>query len=76
MTNHENKENSDIHTEHNPNVNANTVVPKNPTPMPISTKTQNQINTSVINQNIPPQFCLPAMYFPNSNVTINYNFKQ
>ena len=31
-----------------------------------------QINTQVINQNMPPNF--PTMYFPNSNVTINYNF--
>ena len=33
-----------------------------------------QINTQVINQNVPPQYCIPAMYFPNSNVTINCNF--
>ena len=30
-------------------------------------------NTQVINQNIPR---LPAMYFPHSNVTINYNFNK
>ena len=35
---------------------------------------QNQINTQVINQNVPPQFHVPQMYFPQSNVTINYNF--
>ena len=35
-----------------------------------------QINTQVINQNMLPQFRMPAMYFPNSNVTINYNFSK
>ena len=36
-----------------------------------------QINTQVINNNssgLPPNFRIPPMYFPHSNVTINYNF--
>ena len=35
-------------------------------------------NTQVINQTIPnfPRLPMPAMYFPNSNVTINYNFNK
>ena len=38
---------------------------------------QNQYNTQVINQNIPFNMPhVPAMYFPNSNVTINYNFNK
>ena len=37
-----------------------------------------QINKQVINQQVPPQhpFHMPSMYFPNSNVTINYNFSK
>ena len=33
-------------------------------------------NTQVINQTMPNMPKLPAMYFPNSNVTINYNFNK
>ena len=33
-----------------------------------------QFNTQVFNQNVPASFRFPGMYFPNSNVTINYNF--
>ena len=41
------------------------------------TQNNQQFNTQVINQNIPFGFPhLPAMYFPNSNVTINYNFSK
>ena len=33
-----------------------------------------QQNQQINNQfNMPPQFCFPGMFFPNSNVTINYN---
>ena len=47
--------------------------PMNPAPAPfnhVSTTTANVCNISQA-QNIP---FLPRMYFPNSNVTINYNF--
>lgn len=53
----------------------NLLPPANPTPKQMSTP--NQMANATMNiqnvQNNPGKF-MPAMYFPNSNVTINYNF--
>ena len=43
----------------------------------VSTMANQQFNTQVINQNAPMRVPrMPVMYFPNSNVTINYNFNK
>ena len=60
----------------NENKNSNVMVPvtsASSTVGPQSVPSQ-QINTQVntINQHQMPR--IPAMYFPNNNVTINYNF--
>ena len=39
--------------------------------IPLQAKNQNQINTQNVTNKYP---ILPQMYFPNSSVTINYNF--
>ena len=58
------------------NNNSTIVTPKSNVQVPVTQNNQ-QFNTQVINQNIPFGFpCVPAMYFPNSNVTINYNFSK
>ena len=65
------------------NINSpDAIVPKMPQNMvplaPTTTSANPQINTQVINHNVPTKNVnfprLPPMYFPNSNVTINYNF--
>ena len=65
------KENPNNNTD-NSNNNNNQIQPSVPKQVPM--QQNSQFNTQVINQNIPPNFRLPAMYFPHSNVTINYNF--
>ena len=42
-------------------------VPKNPALNQQTHQNNNQIN-------MPHQFCFPGMFFPNSIITINYNF--
>ena len=51
----------------------------NKTVVPVTTGQTVTNNTQVINQtmpNMPIMPRLPAMYFPHSNVTINYNFNK
>lgn len=63
-----------------PNANQEQVatLPAPQPPMPLQEVQNNQqhtVNMSVNNvQNFNPNRVLPAMYFPQSNVTINYNF--
>ena len=60
----------------NSNNNSAIATPKSNVQVPV-TQNNHQFNTQVINQNIPFGFPrVPAMYFPNSNVTINYNFSK
>ena len=50
------------------------LIPQNTNQVPV-TQSNQQFNTQVINQHVPFGYPrLPAMYFPYSNVTINYNF--
>ena len=68
--------NSDDQNQQKTTQNVASVLTKTTQTIASSTTTpSHQINTQVINQNIPmlnfPH--LPPMYFPNSNVTINYN---
>ena len=81
------KENSNPNTNNNnSNIQTPTVTPTNtnivtqynrpqpqPQPQPQQQMTP-QFNTQVINQNMQNLPRFPAMYFPNSNVTINYQF--
>ena len=59
----------------NTNSNNNNALSPEPNSNVPVTQHKQQFNTQVINQNVPfgiPR--MPVMYFPNSNVTINYNF--
>ena len=64
----------DKHNNENSNNNNNQLLTSAPPPI------VPQINTQVINNNnnavtkTPPSYRVPQMYFPHSNVTINYNF--
>ena len=59
-----------------PTIQENAVVSEVTVPMQSVKQTPAQYNTQVINDNMPMHNfpCIPSMYFPHSNVTINYNF--
>ena len=61
----------------NSNNNNNSNQAMVPHPQNTTSNPNQQFNTQVINQNMPFAYPnMPTMYFPNSNVTINYNFNK